>query len=182
MVLPSAPRPLGSSKPQKPQASLLKKKPPPQQHRQTSLLASFSKGGSSSAGAGGSGSGTSSAGPPRQVSLHELSGVVHYDETEADVPTTLYLGEADINTLKATLEDEASLTADKLRVLRRLSAMPVTRQVLESTRIGVTVGLMRRAGNDDDVRELATRIVAVWKRQLAEEKAQQRRPNAGHRR
>ena len=44
----------------------------------------------------------------------------------------IYLGEADINTLKATLEDEASLTADKLRVLRRLSAMPVTRQVLES--------------------------------------------------
>ena len=114
---------------------------------------------------------TSYSAPLRQASLFQLPGVVQYSEDDpVDVPTTLYLGEEDIARLRSTLE-VATERDDMLKVLRRLSAMPCTRQVLETTRIGVTVGHLRKHA-DEEIRGLAERIVAVWKRQLKEHTAQ----------
>lgn len=141
--------------------SLLKKKAPLQQSRLT-----FAGASSSEAPAG-----PSSTAVLRQASIFDLAGVVQYSEETTDVPTTLYLGEDDILRLRGTLET-ATEREDILRVLRRLSAMPCTRQVLESTRIGVAVGHLRSRHADEEVRSLAERIVSVWKRQLKEHAAQ----------
>ena len=72
--------------------------------------------------------------------------------------------------LKATLEEQRS-PDETLRALHRLESMPITRQILETTRIGVTVGHLRVSA-DAEVCELAAHIVSMWKRQLAEEKEQ----------
>jgi hypothetical protein len=117
-----------------------------------------------------------------QISIHELAGVVHYREDEeaaAGVGHTLYLGEEEVYSLKATLEDASRPTDSLMRVLRRLSAMPCTRALLETTRIGVAVGRLRRH-DSTEVSELAARLVAVWKAQLAREPAKNgsRRPRA----
>ena len=50
--------------------------------------------------------------------------------------------------------------------------MPCTRALLQSTMIGASVGRLRKHG-DSEVNELASRIVLVWKAQLAEQKLQQ---------
>ena len=76
----------------------------------------------------------------------------------------------DIPILKATLEEQRS-PDETLRALHRLESMPITRQILETTRIGVTVGHLRVSA-DAEVCELAAHIVSMWKRQLAEEKEQ----------
>ena len=89
-----------------------------------------------------------------------------------DVPSTLYLGEEDLLRLKETLEDARSGHETLMTVLRRLSTVPCTRRSLESTRIGVAVGHLRRS-SDVEVADLAARIVTVWKRQVKEERAQQ---------
>ena len=145
--------------------SLLKKARPLQQSQ-----LSFRPSSSSSSNASGGGGGSNVL---RQASLHQLKGVVHYDEEEQglDVATTLYLGEQDLLRLKTTLETSTEPTA-LLRVLRRLSTVPCTRQCLESTRIGVAVGHLRRHA-DDEVKALAEAIVGVWKRQIKEERLQQ---------
>ena len=146
--------------------SLLKKGP-----RQATLNFGGSSGGGSSSSSGGS----SSRQPQlRQASLHQLSGVVHYDEddsVESTVPTTLYLSADDLLRLKETLESSTTNRDGILRVLRRLSTVPCTRQVLESTRIGVCVGHLRRH-SDSEISELAARIITVWKRQVKEERIQ----------
>ena len=98
----------------------------------------------------------------------------------ADTPTTLYLGEDAVLRLREALEAAKAAGDDEalLGVLRRLSAMPITRPLLESTRIGVTVGHLRK--REGPVAALAGRIVAVWKAQLKEHKVQQRQwPAAG---
>tara|TARA_B110001452_G_scaffold228234_1_gene203531 strand:- start:709 stop:1089 length:381 start_codon:yes stop_codon:yes gene_type:complete len=67
----------------------------------------------------------------RQASLTDMGGVVAYqDPATSDallegIPSTLYLGEDDVNTLKARLLDakERGSAEDMLTVLRRLSAM-----------------------------------------------------------
>ena len=89
----------------------------------------------------------------------------------ADTPTTLYLGEDAVLWLREALEAAKAAGDDDalLGVLRRLSAMPITRPLLESTRIGVTVGHLRK--REGPVAALAGRIVAVWKAQLKEHKA-----------
>ena len=113
--------------------------------------------------------------PLRQASLFQLPGVAHEshqdDSTSLGVAPTLYLGDADVLHLKATLDASAQRVDALLAVLKRLSTVPCTRAVLESTRIGVSVGHLRRHA-DGEVSGLAERIVAVWKRQIAEERAQ----------
>lgn len=67
----------------------------------------------------------------QQASLTDMGGVVAYrDPTTSDallegIPSTLYLGEDDVNTLKARLLDakEKGRVEDMLTLLRRLSAM-----------------------------------------------------------
>ena len=112
----------------------------------------------------------------RQATLDMMSGVMDYrDEgahTDLEVPTTLYLGAEDIARLKRRLE-ETTDRDELLPVLRRLSAMPCTRSLLASTRIGVTVGGLRKHP-DYEVQDLASRIVKVWKAQLAEHQQQHR--------
>ena len=80
------------------------------------------------------------AAPLRQASLLQLPGVSHHTEDSSlGVATTLYLGDEDVRRLKATLDDAARVDAEALlAVLKRLSAMPCTRELLESTRIGVS--------------------------------------------
>ena len=85
---------------------------------------------------------------------------------------TLYLGEEDLLLLKEKIEQGANNKESLMKILRRLSAVPCTRRSLEQTRIGVAVGHLRRH-DDAEVSNLAERIVAVWKRQIKEEKAQQ---------
>ena len=174
MVLPGKRPASGASN--RPPTSLLKKK---SSGLQQSRL-SFAPGGGTSAGGGSSSSAAS--GPLRQASLFQLRGVVQYEDEDSSlgVPNTLYLGEADILHLKATLDAASEDREGLLRVLRRLSAVPCTRQVLEATKIGVSVGHLRRHA-DAEVSELAAKIVAVWKKQLAEHKAQ-KQATAAHRR
>lgn len=183
MVLPAASRSSAASRSAPaPSRSLLKKKshPPPHGLQQSRLA--FPP---AAAGAAGSTSGSlassSSSAPLRQASIFQLAGVVKYSEEDfhdESVPTTLYLGEADILKLKATLLEQPEHPDRIMKVLRRLSTVPCTRQVLESTRIGVAVGKLRQH-DDDDISELAERIVAVWKRQLKEHDAQRRAHGGG---
>lgn len=58
-----------------------------------------------------------------------------------------------------------------LAVLHRLSAMPCTRPLLESTGVGLIVGKLRKH-ESTAVAELASRLVKVWKTQLAEHRQQ----------
>ena len=130
-----------------------------------------------------SGSSSSSSRPPpkahlRQASIFQMPGVVDYREAPAEaddalagVATSLYLGEEDLIRLRDTLDDSRDDDQTLLTVLKRLSAMPITRACLESTRIGVSVGHLRKH-RTKEVADFAERIVGVWKRQLAEHKAQ----------
>ena len=131
----------------------------------------------------GNGSSGSSAASLRQADLTQLSGVVAWggggggssasDALLEGIPSTLYLGEDDVNRLKARLEDATNrqCPSDHLVLLKRLSGMPCTRPLLEATQIGVTVGRLKKS-TDSEVAELATRIVRVWKGQLAEHREQ----------
>ena len=169
-----------------PKQSSLLKKPAPQSSRnnngnggglQQSTLR-FPPGSSSNSNGGASSSSSSSRpGQIRQATITQLAGVVQYDKDEEDddaldgIPKTLYLGESDLILLKEKLHAHNDDPPLLLRLLKRLSAVPCTRAVLEATKIGVTVGKMRQHA-DEEVSELAERIVTVWKRQLAEHKAQ----------
>ena len=165
-----------SSSSSKTTSNLLKKQPRPAKNQPT--LTSFQVAGSSST------NGASSSRAPlrparlRQASIFDMAAVVDYGaEAEAmpGVATTLYLGDEDLQRLKATLEDQMSGREDLLRVLRRLSAVPCTRSMLEHTRIGVVVGHLRKHA-DVEVSDLAGRIVGVWKRQVKEERQQMQQP------
>ena len=138
----------------------------------------------SNGSSGGSGGGGSSSAGLRQADLTQLSGVVTWDSGGAGgaadsttllegIPSTLYLGEDEVNRLKERLEDATTreCPSDHLVLLRRLSGMPCTRPLLEATQIGVTVGKLRKSA-DQQVAELAGRIVRVWKGQLAEHREQ----------
>jgi len=117
----------------------------------------------------------------RQSTLHSMRGVVvwrSHQSTEgqhssllASIPPTLYLGERDVIELKRSLEEHVDDVQTVLSILRRLSAMPCTRALLESTRIGVAVGRLRNS-SDEQIAELAKRLVRVWKSQLAEHRKQ----------
>lgn len=114
--------------------------------------------------------------PLRQASLHQMAGVVKYREEVQNVEgvaNTLYLGEEDLRRLRSTIEENEADRETLLRVLRRLSAVPITRECLEETCIGVAVGRLRRHA-DAAVSDLAERIVRVWKGQLSEHKKQKR--------
>ena len=147
-------------------------------------LAAMQARAAASGGGGSSSSLTQRAAPLRQASLHQLAGVVDYregpPEASVGVATTLYLGEEDLAKLKDRINAAVEAGDDEtvLTVLKRLSAMPVTRACLESTRIGVSVGHLRRH-TTAEVRDLAGRIVDVWKRQLKEHKAQERATKHG---
>jgi len=121
----------------------------------------------------------SSSGQMRQATLQSLSGVVDWSRGERHataldgVPTTLYLGEADVINLRERLS-AAAANGDEdacLAVLTRLAAMPCTRPLLESTDIGVVVGRLREHSSPA-LSELAAKLVKVWKGQLAEHRSQ----------
>mmetsp|Transcript_34063 Transcript_34063/g.107285 ORF Transcript_34063/g.107285 Transcript_34063/m.107285 type:complete len:177 (-) Transcript_34063:506-1036(-) len=129
--------------------------------------------------AGGEGQRTARPGAMRQASIADMSGVVNWRRGEREptlegVPTTLYLGEADVLRIKERLSaateggDEGAILA----LLQRLAAMPCTRPLLEKTDIGVVVGKLRRHASAP-VAQLAERLVKVWKGQLKEHRAQQ---------
>ena len=59
----------------------------------------------------------------------------------------------------------AAATADVLGSLRELSTVSCPREVLESTKIGVAVGLLRKHA-DTEVAALAEEVVAKWKAEL----------------
>ena len=90
--------------------------------------------------AGGEGQRTARPGAMRQASIADMSGVVNWRRGEREptlegVPTTLYLGEADVLRIKERLSaateggDEGAILA----LLQRLAAMPCTRPLLEKT-------------------------------------------------
>jgi len=114
----------------------------------------------------------------RQASITDLRGVVRWQEQQpahaalASVPPTLYLGHDDVTQLRKLLEDESSDNVTLLATLRRLAAMPCTRSLLASTRIGVAVGKLRKHENKD-IANLAASIVKVWKSQLKEHRDQE---------
>ena len=126
--------------------------------------------------AGGGGSSSQTTGELRQATIESLRKVTDYSD-EADslpgIPHTLYLGEEAVRSLRSMLLEESGGTERVMRVLRRLSSVPVTRSLLESTSIGVTVGKLRKHP-DAEVADLATKIVKVWKAQLAEHRSQVR--------
>ena len=128
--------------------------------------------GSSGGGSSGGGSSSRHAGGLRQATIQSLAGVVDYSASasELDVPSTLYLGEEEVERLKARLE-AADGPEEQMPILTRLSAMPCTRQLLEKTKIGVTVGHMRKSA-DPEVAKLCERLVKVWKGQLQEHRSQ----------
>ena len=137
MVLPSNKQRVAAP----PGRSLLKKKPA-QQLQQARLPFGAAEPQHHAAAA------SSSSAPLRQASIFDCRGVVQYSSSSesaqsAAVPTTLYLGQDDVLLLKSNLEAATDREAI-LSVLRRLSAMPCTRQLLKSTRIGVAVGHLRQ--------------------------------------
>ena len=176
---------------------------------QTTLLSLAKSGQWGDAGGEGqrTGRGAARPGAMRQASIADMSGVVNWRRGEREptlegVPTTLYLGEADVLRIKERLSaateggDEGAILA----LLQRLAAMPCTRPLLErrcadtsahlSTTtprrrsdavprgclsvqdIGVVVGKLRRHASAP-VAQLAERLVKVWKGQLKEHRAQQ---------
>lgn len=109
-----------------------------------------------------------------QASLHDMRGVVDWRQQAAlpDVPTTLYLGIEDVRRLREQLcaATAACDTDLMLIILRRLSAMPCTLPLLARSGIGKAVGKLRKHDNET-VKELALRLVKVWKKQLADQKS-----------
>ena len=100
-----------------------------------------------------------------QATISECRGIIPLDVLPG-IPTTLYLGDEDVRCLRNLLETatERDDTERLLAVLRRLSAMPCTLPLLERSKIGLTVGRLRKHMHAD-VATLASRIVSVWKRQ-----------------
>ena len=82
----------------------------------------------------------------------------------------LFLGYDEV-CLRARLE-QSDWRESSLQVLRKLSATPCTRNLLDTTRIGVTIGHLCKHP-DYEVQDLAGRIVKVWKAQLAEHETYQ---------
>ena len=81
------------------------------------------------------------------------------------------LDEPQLLAFKKTIESSATDTPGLLTALTRLSKVSCPRQALESTKIGVAVGRLRKH-DDAEVAELATSVVAKWKAQLAPAKKQ----------
>ena len=109
---------------------------------QTTLLSLAKSGQWGDAGGEGQRTGRKAARPGamRQASIADMSGVVNWRRGEREptlegVPTTLYLGEADVLRIKERLSaateggDEGAILA----LLQRLAAMPCTRPLLEKT-------------------------------------------------
>lgn len=112
-----------------------------------------------------------------QSCIEDMRGVVDWQQRDnLGVPNTLYLGVEDVIRLRDQLSQAVS--QDDLdvviAVLKRLSAMPCTLQLLKRSEIGVTVGKLRKH-TDASVSELSTRVVAVWKRQIAQAKSTKNR-------
>ena len=76
------------------------------------------------------------------------------------------LSEGQILALKVTLEDAQATQQRLLDALTQLSATPCPREMLESTKIGVAVGKLRKHA-DAEVAELAASVVASWKAGLS---------------
>mmetsp|Transcript_33648 Transcript_33648/g.71804 ORF Transcript_33648/g.71804 Transcript_33648/m.71804 type:complete len:381 (-) Transcript_33648:420-1562(-) len=121
---------------------------------------------------------TARPGAMRQASIEHMPGVINWrrgarESALEGVPSTLYLGEADVLRIKERLS-AATASGDEstsLALLQRLAAMPCTRPLLESTGIGVVVGSLRH-NESASVAQLAERLVKVWKGQLKEHRAQ----------
>ena len=75
------------------------------------------------------------------------------------------LDEPQLLAFKKTIESSATDTPGLLTALTRLSKVSCPRQALESTKIGVAVGRLRKH-DDAEVAELATSVVAKWKAEL----------------
>ncbi|XP_064486371.1 transcription elongation factor A protein 1-like [Ornithodoros turicata] len=54
-----------------------------------------------------------------------------------------------------------------LDLLKNLQDLPITLEVLQKTRIGMTVNSLRKSSNDDDVITLAKSLIKSWKRLLS---------------
>ena len=122
-----------------------------------------------------------------QAMLGELSGVASAaDQRELSdslgVSSALYLSAADMLKLKAMLEQPDDV-AHALRVLQRLSTVPITRQLEETAGIlAFLVGLsadetMQAAveAGEEEAKQAVTlmaRIVSTWEAQLTEEQKQ----------
>ena len=117
-------------------------------------------------------------GPARQADIIELAGVAAADDS-LGVATTLYLGKDDVIKLRDRLADmvcpaNAGSTRQApamLKVLRRLSTMPLTCALRDETSICETVAALH-IHREPDVAELAKSISAMWEKQLAEEQRQ----------
>ena len=124
--------------------------------------------------------------PNGQATLHELSGVADTAEQRElsdslGVSSALYLGAADMLKLKAALEEPNDL-AHALRVLRRLSMVPMTTRLdttsgmvafLAELQSNETVRAAAEAGGEAaEAVTLMTRIASTWDAQLEEEQKQ----------
>ncbi|KAL1530662.1 hypothetical protein AB1Y20_001562 [Prymnesium parvum] len=107
--------------------------------------------------------------PLQQASIEDMRGVVRWEEekTPLRVPMTLFLGIEDVIRLRDSLF--SAVDTDDLvaiaSILKRLSAMPGTRKLLERSGIGRPVGKLRKH-KDAAISAQAKRLVAVWQRQI----------------
>ena len=107
------------------------------------------------------------------------------DDSLVGAPTTLYLDRQDVIKLRDVLNKIAhpanvgnTLQATALlKVLRRLSTMPLTVALCHDTGIDQTVVALH-AYREPAIAELAKRISALWAKQLAEEAKQKERAEA----
>ncbi|OQR75926.1 transcription elongation factor S-II-like [Tropilaelaps mercedesae] len=53
-----------------------------------------------------------------------------------------------------------------LDMLKQLQSLPITLEILQKTRIGMTVNSLRKSSNDDDVISLAKTLIKNWKKLL----------------
>ena len=98
--------------------------------------------------------------------------------------SALYLGAADMLKLKAMLEQPDDV-AHALRVLQRLSTVPITHQLEETAGVGILAFLVGLSADEtmqaaveagaEEAKQAVTlmaRIVSMWKAQLSEEQKQ----------
>ena len=123
-------------------------------------------GGGGSAAASSSGSGKAAAAAAASSSSSSSGGKKRGLEVASAPSTSIaMMGEATMAKHKAVLQDTKAATADVLGSLRELSTVSCPRAVLESTKIGVAVGLLRKHA-DAEVAALAEEVVAKWKAEL----------------
>ena len=124
---------------------------------------------------------------PDQTTVHELDGVAGAAEQRElsdslGVSSALYLGASDLLKLRAVIEDPPDVD-HAMRVLRRLSTVPMTSQLDAATGM---LSCLSTLAADEAVQEavhagaevaveaagMIARIISVWEAQLEEERKQ----------